>query len=93
MAEDGYIGELSDVLEALGEQLREANKKVGNKSDGPVIGLHSATITLETTVRREANGGLKLWVIDAGASSQASKTIKVEVHANAFDPADLPIGQ
>lgn len=92
MTTEGYIGELADVLEALGEQLREANRRVDN-NESPVIGLHSASITLETVVREEANGGLKLWVVDASASAQESKTIKVEVHANAFAPEEFPIGQ
>lgn len=93
MTENNYLGELSEVLEALGEQLREANNKVKDKADGAVISLSSATITLETAIRKDATGGLKLWVVDASAAAQESKTIKVEVHANAFDPGQLEIGQ
>lgn len=90
---NNYLGELSEVLEALGEQLREANNKVKNKTEGAVINLDSATITLETAIRQDATGGLKLWVVDASASTQELKTVKVEVHANAFDPNQLEIGQ
>lgn len=84
MTNNEYVGELSDVLEAVGEQLREANRKALNQTEGPVIGLDSATITLETVAQKEASGGLKVWVLDARAAAHESKTVKVEVHATAL---------
>lgn len=87
----GVVAGLSDVLLALGEELRKANYKVGEYSydDGsggevkqPVLFFSGATVELAVNTSVSATGGVKVWVINAEGGGNYDRSGKITVHIN-----------
>ena len=69
---------MSDILLALGDELRKANYKVGEHSilsesgeeiKDPILFLADATVELAVSVTASGTGGVKVWVINAEGSA------------------------
>jgi hypothetical protein len=93
---------LSDILLALGDELRKANHKVGEYSrpsvegdelkeiNEPILFLAGATVELAVSVSASGNGGVKVWVINAEGSTEYERSGKITVQLNTGD--HLPVG-
>lgn len=89
------VAGLSDVLLALGDELRKANRKVGDYpvyADGqkpqPILFLQSATVELAINVSANAAGGVNVWVVkaDTGGSYERSGKISVQLSTGEVPP-------
>ena len=87
----GAVAGLSDILIALGEELRLANHKVGESRwpDGtgkehvqPILFLASASVELTVSVSASGSGGVKVWVVNAEAGAEYARAGKVTVQLN-----------
>lgn len=82
---------MSEILLALGEELRKANYKVGEctfptesgeEIKEPILFLADATVELAVTVTTSGTGGVKVWVINAEGSAGYERSGKITVHLN-----------
>jgi hypothetical protein len=83
------VAGLSEVLLALGEELRAANRKIGSQSigvpgeegaQGPTLTVFEASVELAVSVTASASGGFKVWVVNAEAGGSYERSGKVAVH-------------
>lgn len=90
----GAVAGLAEILLALGEELRKANIQIGerkaywdkkNKSKEPILFLRGAEVELAVTSSISASGGVKIWVINAGAGAEYARSGKITVHLNTGD--------
>lgn len=97
----GAVTGLSDVLLALGEELRKANYKVGEYSydDGsgeqakqPVLFFSGATVELAVNASVSATGGVKVWVVNTEGGGNYERSGKITVHLNT-DGQPFEVGQ
>jgi hypothetical protein len=98
----GAVAGLSDILLALGDELRKANHKVGEYSrpavegDGlkeikePILFLAGATVELAVSATASGTGGVRVWVINAESSAEYERSGKITVQLNTGDK--LPMG-
>lgn len=68
------IGGLAEVLNELGAELRRANQT--GKS---TLLFGGADVELEVAAEASA-GGVKFWVVNAGASGSYTRTARITVH-------------
>ncbi len=91
---------LSDVLLALGDELRAANHQVGEFDGGadeegnplkvPILFLGGATVELSVAIEANASGGVSVWVLKAEGSATFQRTAKITVQLNT--EGSLPVG-
>lgn len=89
-APTGAVAGLSDILLALGDELRKANFQIGEYSfsdEGeerrePILFLAGATVELTVTASVSASGGVKVWVINTEAGADYERAGKVTVQLN-----------
>lgn len=91
---------LSDILTALGEELRSANRQVGEYSVGvgedgieskqPILFLSGASVELEVAFTVGGSGGVDIWVVKADGSTSYERSGKITVQLNT--EGSLPVG-
>lgn len=92
-APSGAVAGLSDILLALGEELRKANYQVGqytlpsDEEDGeaaaePILFLAGATVELAVAVTASGSGGVHVWVVNAEGSTSYERSGKITVQLN-----------
>ena len=89
---------MSEILLALGDELRKANHKVGEYSmptesgeiKEPILFLASASVELAVSVTASGSGGVKVWVINAEGSAGYERSGKITVQLNTG--SQLPVG-
>lgn len=95
----GAVAGLSDILIALGDELREANHQVGEYSlpgeDGvetkqPILFLAGASVELEVAFTVGGSGGVDIWVVKAEGSTSYERSGKITVQLNT--EGSLPVG-
>lgn len=69
------VGGLAEVLNELGAELRRANQ-----TSESTIMFGGADVELEVAAEASAEGGVKFWVVNAGASGTYTRTAKITVH-------------
>ncbi len=86
------VAGLSEVLLALGEELRKANRKVGERpayieggKPEPILFLQGASVELAITVSANASGGVNVWVVKADAGGSYERSGKITVHLSTGD--------
>ncbi len=86
---DNAVAGLAEVLEALGEELRKANRVIGERSWGPdpgsrepVLMFNGATVRMTTAVTRSARGGMDVWVLSGAGSTETATTVDIEIFMN-----------
>lgn len=89
---EGAVAGLAEILKALGNELRQANEKIGEfhvpieDSDEeevvPVLFLRDATVEMEVTFTRSSEGGVDVWVLGADARTERATTTKIVVNLN-----------
>ena len=89
-APPGAVAGLSDILLALGDELRRANHKDGEYSipteageeiKEPILFLAGAAVELAVNVTTSATGGVKVWVINAEGSAGYERSGKTTVQS------------
>lgn len=87
----GAVAGLSEILLALGEELRKANTQIGEYSysdeEGeirrePILFLAGATVELAVTVSVSGSGGVKVWVLKAQGQTEYERSGKITVQLN-----------
>lgn len=86
----GAVAGLSDILLALGDELRQANHQVGEhrwptdrgEQVNPILFLGSASVELNISVTASGSGGIKVWVVNAEAGVNYERAGKVTVQLN-----------
>lgn len=85
----GAVGGLAEILGALGDELREANRQIGERKwmdqVEPVLLFDQATVELSATATITGSGGLKFWVLSGGVDHANQKSIRITVHLNGPD--------
>lgn len=98
---NGAVAGLSEILLALGDELRQANHTVGEypfygthvegetNVPEPILFLAGAEVQLSVAVTAEASGGVKVWVVntEASGSVERSGTVKVMLNTGGVSPA------
>jgi hypothetical protein len=99
-APGGAVAGLSEILLALGEELRKANHKVGEmplyaesgeESTEPILFLGGATVELAVSVTASASGGVKVWVVNTEGTAGYERSGKITVHLNT-DGSQIGVG-
>ena len=75
MDEDEGLLDLADVLHQLGNELRRAGDV-----EEPIISWYGATVELESVIEKQADGGVKFYVVSTGGSVTGKNTVKVTVN-------------
>jgi hypothetical protein len=92
---------LSEILLALGDELRKANHKVGEYSiptesgeeiREPILFLGGATVEFAVSVTTSGTGGVKVWVINAEGSAGYELSGKITVQLNT-DGRQVEVGR
>lgn len=87
----GAVAGLSDILLALGDELRKANHEVDSwefqREDGqterhPILYVQGASVELDIEATTDAHGGVKVWVLGAEAGSSVRRSGKITVQLN-----------
>lgn len=88
----GAVAGLSEILLAIGDELRAANHHVGEQPNygaaagepprRPVLFLQGATVELAVSVSADASGGVRVWVLNADASTAYERSGKITIHLN-----------
>jgi hypothetical protein len=66
---------LSELIKSISEELRNAR----TDPDSAVIQLDKCELELAVSVKGEASGGIKFWVLNAGAKVSGETVSKVKV--------------
>lgn len=74
---------LSDVLTALGQELRIASARGGR-----TISFVDAKVELEVAIKRRASGKLDFWVLEAGGEREYYETTRITVNVEAHSDFD-----
>ncbi len=69
--------EISNLITSLADGIRKA--KIESASASPVIELQDCEVELAVTAKVGANGGIKFWIVSAGADAEASTVSKVKL--------------
>jgi hypothetical protein len=69
---------LADLIEALGAQLREAEKRAKASGDS-MLKLKECTVEMAVDWRRDGRGGIEFWVVKLGGeiSKETTQTLSV----------------
>jgi Trypsin-co-occurring domain 2 len=93
MARDGANKvELVDLITALGDQIREAQKRALAKSDKPLLKLKDCSIQLGLTWDKKANGELNVWVLKLGGEVTKENTETITINLEPID-ANIPLAE
>jgi hypothetical protein len=85
------IAGLSELLQALGDELRTANQQVGERRlydmEGkdrfePVLFFDHAEVELNLTATKSAEGGVKVWVLSGKGVRSSERTIRLKIDLN-----------
>ena len=85
------VAGLSEILLALGDELRAANREVGEHTwrdetgqniREPILFLNGASVELAVTVTASASGGVKVWVVNTEAGVDYERSGKITVQLN-----------
>ena len=87
------VGGLSEVLLALGDELRNANRKVGDMPYGPVLFLSGATVELNLSFSTSAEAGVQVWVVEAKGQGAKEHGATITVHLNTTGEAEYGVGK
>jgi hypothetical protein len=68
---------LADVLEQLGEELREASGR-----GGATLAWMNASVEMEVAIEASASGGVKFWVLNAEAAAGLTRTTRITINLN-----------
>jgi hypothetical protein len=82
----GRLG-LADVLQALGEELREAQQRGGG-----TIAWMNAEVEMEVAVDTSGSAGVKFWVLNADAARGVTRTTRVKVSLTPHNEFQQPYG-
>lgn len=99
---DNVVAGLSEVLLALGDELRAANHEVGQRrtylGEGdapefePVLFFDQAEVELTATVTNSVEGGVKVWVVAGGGSRSDQRVIRLTIQLNGPAGRELGVG-
>ena len=99
--EDAVAG-LTEVLLALGEQLREANHSIGRQrvygtdEEGwqyePVLFFDRAEVELTLTATRSVDGGVQVWVLSGDGSRSDERTMRLKIDLNGPQGREYEVG-
>lgn len=101
LTRENAVSGMSEVLLALGDELRKANHQVGeysmddgtgNETKQPVLFFSGASVELSISTTVSAGGNVKVWVVNADGSGTHERSGTVTVHLNSGDHP-LEIGQ
>jgi len=87
------VGGLSEVLLALGDELRKANRKVGEMPYGPVLFLSGATVELNLSFSASAEAGVQVWVVEAKGQRAKEHSATITVHLNTTGEPEYGVGK
>lgn len=95
------VAGLSEVLKALGDELRTANQQVGERriymGEGseevePVLFFDHAEVELTVTVTKSAEGGVKVWVLSGEGARSSERTIRLKIDLNGPNGGEFQVG-
>jgi hypothetical protein len=66
---------LADVLQSLGEELRDAAERGGS-----TLSWMNASVEMEVAVEASAGGGVKFWVLNADTAGSLTRTTRITVN-------------
>lgn len=78
---------LADVLQALGAELRDAQRRGGG-----TIAWINAEVEMEVAVDTSGTAGVKFWVLNGGAAHGVTRTTRVKVALTPHNDAQQPYG-
>ena len=83
----GAVAGLAEILGALGDELRVANRKIGERRYGdeavePILLFDHATVEFETVVTTSGQGGVRFWVLSGNVQHAQERTVKITVDLN-----------
>lgn len=88
MVANQVVGGLAEVLNELGRELRLANE-----AGESTIMFGGADVELEVAAEASAEGGVKFWVVNAGATGTLRRTARITVHVYPGGDQDLAVGK
>jgi Trypsin-co-occurring domain 2 len=77
---------LSELIESTANEMRIARDKV--KGQDPVMQFNGCELELAVSVKGEAGGGIKFWVIDASTKLAGEAVSKVKLSLAGSVPAE-----
>lgn len=79
---DDQIGQLglADVLQQLGEELREAQRR-----GGETIAWMSAEVEIEVAIETTGSGGVRFWVLNGQAERAHTHLTRIKVNLSPVD--------
>lgn len=96
------VAGLSEVLQALGDELRAANHQVGQRrlymsEDGeqqwePVLFFDRAEVELTLSVTKSAEGGVRVWVLSGEGARSSERTIRLKIDLNGPQGGEYEVG-
>ena len=100
MQPNDVVADLSAVLRALSDELRESNHKIGERVllDGegesiePILFFDHAEIELNLVASRAADGKVGFWVLQAGAGATETNSIRLTLQVNGPEGASFGVG-
>lgn len=76
MSEQNLIG-LSELIEQVKQELLTTSPE--NENDIPLLSVDSIELELQVTVKNEAKGGIKIYVLELGGGNSQDDVQKVKV--------------
>jgi len=76
MADDNFIG-LAELIEQVKRELLLPD--LDQKTDIPLLSVDEVELELQVTVKKEAKGGIKIYVLEVGGSGSRDDVQKVKV--------------
>lgn len=98
--QDAVAG-LSEVLLALGDELRRANAQVGERKIymgeetpefEPVLFFDHAEVELTVTATKSAEGGVQVWVLSGDHSRSDERTMRLKIDLNGPQGGEYEVG-
>lgn len=95
------VAGLSEVLQALGDELRTANRQVGERRtytvEGsqevePVLFFDRAEVELTVTATKSADGGVNVWVLSGEGARSSERTIRLKIDLNGPNGGEYGVG-
>lgn len=78
---------LADVLQALGAELRDAQRRGGG-----TIAWMNAEVEMEVAVDTSGSGGVRFWVVNGDVTRGVTRTTRVKVSLTPHNPDQQPYG-
>lgn len=95
------VAGLSELLQALGDELRTANREVGERRlydvgghdrVEPVLFFDHAEVELTLTATKSAEGGVKVWVLSGKGARSSERTIRLKIYLNGSQGGPYGVG-